>query len=151
MQMERPKPEGILADEGPLDQRQGWRLVGHARGPARERDVEGVQQADRAEHVPFVGGEVGQGARDREGGEVVVDVGRLRGAAGAAQLQEPYDGQIQVEPQAVRAAGDHAADGFADQGLAVAGEASGEVVVAVLGRGVPFTDRSIHRDVRYLR
>ena len=89
--------------------------------------------------MPFVGSEVGQDVGDacREG---VVEVGRLWGAAGASQLQEPGDRQIDVQREAVTPCADHASDGFADQGLAVAGEAAGEVVVAVLGGEVTDQD-----------
>lgn len=132
VKVEGPQAEGDLADEGPLGQPLGGAFLGEAGGPGGEGDVEGVQQAHRAKDVPFVGGEVGQGAGD-QGGEVVVEVGRLRGAAAAAQLEEPGDGQIEVQGQAVRAGGDDLPDVLADQGLAVAGEAPGEVVVAVLG------------------
>ncbi|MET7852273.1 hypothetical protein [Streptomyces avermitilis] len=84
------------------------------------------------ERRTFVGGEVGQGAGDQSG-EVVVEVAGLRGAAAAAQPEEPGDGQIEVEGQAVRAGGDDLPDVLADEGLAVAGETPGEVVAAVLG------------------
>lgn len=40
----------------------------------------------------------------------------------------------------MRAGGDDLPDALADEGLAVAGEASGEVVVAVFGGEVAFTD-----------
>ncbi|MFE9610985.1 hypothetical protein [Streptomyces sp. NPDC006012] len=81
--------------------------------------------------MPFVGGEVGQDAGD-ESGKGVVEVGGRGCAAGAADLQEAGDGQVQVQRQAVRAFGDDRTDLWADQRPAVLGEAAGEVGVAVL-------------------
>ncbi|MFF2430910.1 hypothetical protein [Streptomyces mirabilis] len=46
----------------------------------------------------------------------------------------------------MRAAGDHAADWFADQGLAALGETAGEVVVAVLGGEVTDQVSRLRRD-----
>ncbi|WP_406430393.1 hypothetical protein OHB00_01415 [Streptomyces sp. NBC_00631] len=139
VQVEGPQAEGVFADEGALGQPQGGSFVGEVGGAGGEGDIEGVQQADRAQDVAFVGGEVGQGAGD-QGGEVVVEVAGLRAAAGAAQFQEAGDGQIEIEGQAVRAGGDDLPNGLADQRLSVAGEAAGEVAVAVLGGEVPFTE-----------
>ncbi|GHA70024.1 MULTISPECIES: hypothetical protein [Streptomyces] len=81
--------------------------------------------------MAFVGGEVGQGAGD-QGTEVVIEVGRDR-LAGAADLQEAEHRQVEVEGQAVGAVGDDLADLAAGERLAVVGEPTGEVVVAVLG------------------
>jgi hypothetical protein len=88
--------------------------------------------------VPPGRGEVGEGAGD-QGGEVVVEVGRGGVAAGAA-IEEPHHRQVEVERQAVGAAGDDLADLLADKRFAVAGEPAGEVVVTVLGGEVAFTD-----------
>lgn len=88
------RTEGVLADEGALGQPQGGAFVGEPDGAGGEGDVEGVQQAHRAQDVAFVGGEVGQGAGD-QGGEVVVEVAGLRGVAAAAQFEEPGDGQVE--------------------------------------------------------
>ena len=85
--MEGPQAERVLADEGPLGQPHRRSLLRQARGSGRQGEIESVKKADRAQDVPLVGGEVGQGAGD-EGREVVVEVGRLRGAAGAPDLQE---------------------------------------------------------------
>ncbi|MFI0169602.1 hypothetical protein [Streptomyces sp. NPDC017095] len=81
--------------------------------------------------MSFVGGEVGQGT-GQQGREGVVGVGGL-GFAGAADVQEAGDGQVQVEGQAVGAGGDHGPDGGFAEGPAVLGETAGEVVVAVFG------------------
>ncbi|GHB78163.1 hypothetical protein GCM10010377_80460 [Streptomyces viridiviolaceus] len=122
-------PSGTAAGSRTAPQSSG--LVGQARGRGGEGEVECVQQADGAQDVPFVRGEVGQGAGD-QGGEVVVEVGGGRLPAGAADLEEPHHRQVQVERQAVRPARDDLPDLAADEGLAVAGEPAGEVVVAVL-------------------
>ncbi|MEV6594913.1 hypothetical protein [Streptomyces acidicola] len=87
VEVERPQPEGGVVDEGPFGEPQGGAFVGESGGAGGEGNVEGVQQGDGAQDVAFVGGEVGQGAGD-QGGEVVVEVVGLRGAAGAAQFQE---------------------------------------------------------------
>lgn len=147
VQVERPQAEGVFANEGPLGQPHGGSFVGEAGGSDGKRHVEGVQQADRAQDVPFVRGEVGQGAGD-QGGEIVVEVDRLRRAVAAAQLQKPGDGQIEVQGKTVRAGGDDLPDGLADEGLAVADEAAGEVVVAVLGGGVADQHLSFHAGAR---
>ncbi|MFD3760889.1 hypothetical protein [Streptomyces sp. NPDC058622] len=139
MQVVRPEPEGVLADEGPLDQPHRRGLVLESGGRGGQGQVEGVEHGDRAQHVALVGGEVGQGAGD-QGGEVVVEVGRDRGVAGAAEFEEAHDGEVKVEGQAVGAVGDGLADVGADEGLAVAGEAAGEVVVAVFGGEVTDED-----------
>ncbi|MFE9853640.1 hypothetical protein ACFYPN_33330 [Streptomyces sp. NPDC005576] len=101
--------------------------------------VEGVEQGDGAQDVPLVGGEVGEGAGD-QGGEVVVEVGGVRGSAGAADFEEPHHRQIEVERKPVGAFGDGVADLGADERLSVAGQAAGEVVVAVLGGEVTDED-----------
>ncbi len=86
MQVVRPQPEGLFADERPLDQPLGRGLVRQAGGGGGEGEVEGVQQADGAQDVPLVVGEVGEGAGD-QGAEVVVEVGGDR-LAGTADLSD---------------------------------------------------------------
>ncbi|MER7108862.1 hypothetical protein [Streptomyces sp. NPDC000229] len=133
MQVVRPQAEDVFADEGPFDQPQGRCFVRQSGGRGGQVQVEGVQQGHGAQDVPLVEGEVGQGAGDQRG-EVVVKVGRLRRSAGAADLQEAHDRQIEVERQAVGAVGDAPSDLLVDERFAVAGESAGEVVVTVLGR-----------------
>ncbi|MEU9028919.1 hypothetical protein AB0D46_15580 [Streptomyces sp. NPDC048383] len=70
----------------------------------------------------------------------MVEVGRQWCVAGAADFEEAHDSRVEVEGQAVGVVGDHLADVGADEGPAVAGEASGEVVVAVLGGEVADED-----------
>lgn len=96
VEVEGPQAQRVLANEGALGQPHGWAFVGETGGPGGEGDVEGVQQAHRAQDVVLVGREVGQGAGDQSG-EVVVEVAGLRSAAAAAELQEPGDGQIEME------------------------------------------------------
>ncbi|MFE0737473.1 hypothetical protein [Streptomyces sp. NPDC058855] len=136
MEVVRPQAEGVLADEGPLDQAAGGGLVGEAGGLGGQLEVEGVQQRDRAQQVALVAGEVGQRAGD-QGTEVVLEIGRGRGVAGAVQFD---DGEVEVERQPVGAGGDHVPDGGGDERGTVGFEAAGEVVVAVLGGEVADQD-----------
>ncbi|GDY79570.1 hypothetical protein SAV31267_090550 [Streptomyces avermitilis] len=68
----------------------------------------------------------------------------LRGTAGAAGLRISRDRQVQVERQAVRTAGYDGADVACDEGLPVAGQATGEVVVRVLFGEVTDQDLPSH-------
>ncbi|WP_351231321.1 hypothetical protein [Streptomyces sp. NPDC002133] len=77
MEVVRPQAERVLADEGALDQPHRGCLVARARGQGRQSQIEAVGQRDRAQDVPFVGGEVAERAGD-QGGEVVVEVGRAQ-------------------------------------------------------------------------
>ncbi|MFD8413695.1 hypothetical protein ACFV2Q_18295 [Streptomyces sp. NPDC059650] len=139
VQVVGPQGVRVLVDQGPVDQAPGGCLLGEAGGAGGQVEVEGVQQGDAAQQVAFFGGEVGEGAGE-EGGEGAVEVGRGGGAAGAADLQEAGDREVQVQGQAVGAGGDRRADVGADEGLAVLDKAAGEVVLAVLGGEVLFTD-----------
>ncbi|MBP8534071.1 hypothetical protein [Streptomyces sp. MK37H] len=132
VQVVGPDRVRILGDHRPFDEPACRGLVGQACRLGGQVQVEGVQEAGAAQDMALVGGEVGQGAGD-EGGEGVVEVVGGGSAAGAADLEEACDGQVQVERQAVRALGDDRADVGADQRLAVLGEAACEVGVAVLG------------------
>ncbi|MGO4418859.1 hypothetical protein AB4Z54_08885 [Streptomyces sp. MCAF7] len=70
--------------------------------------------------------------------DVVLAFGlQARHAPCAADLQEPHHRPVEVEGQAGRAAGDDLTHGRVDEGLAVAGDAAGGVVVAVLGEKSP--------------
>ncbi|MGE7391725.1 hypothetical protein ACQKM2_40255 [Streptomyces sp. NPDC004126] len=99
MEVVGPQREGVVADEGPLDQASGCGEVGQAGGGGGQGEVEGVQQADGAQEVAFVGGEVGQGVGE-QGREVGAEVRGRGGAAGAAEVEEAQDGEVEVEGQA---------------------------------------------------
>jgi hypothetical protein len=88
--------------------------------------------------VPLVGGQVADGAGDQ--GWEFAEVVRLWGPAAAPDLQEPHDGQVEVEGQAVGPVGDGAAHLGADQRLPALGQAAGEMGIAVLGGEVADQD-----------
>ncbi|WP_406016793.1 hypothetical protein OG520_44245 (plasmid) [Streptomyces sp. NBC_00984] len=132
VQVEGPQSVRVLVDQGPLDQAPGRRLLGKARSTRGQVEVEGVQQRNAAQQVTFLWGEVGEGPGE-ERGEAAVEVGGGGGVAGAPDLQEAGDGEVEVEGQAVGAGGDRGPDVGADEGLAVLDQAAGEVGLAVLG------------------
>lgn len=129
----------VGADERALDEAQRRRFVRHPGGPGGEGHVEVVQQGHRAQHMALVRREVAEGAAD-QGREVDVEVGGAGLAPGAPDRQEPLDGEVEVEREAVRACGDDRADLGCDDGGAVAHEPAGQVVVAVLGGEVADED-----------
>ncbi|MGW4304064.1 hypothetical protein ACWEHT_30415 [Streptomyces sp. NPDC004646] len=96
VQVIRPQAGGDAANEGPLKQTQNWGVAAGSGACSGQGCVEGVEEAGRAQDVTFVGGEVGESAGD-QGGEVDVEVGRLRGAAGAADLEKAHGGQVQLQ------------------------------------------------------
>ncbi|MFF2778915.1 hypothetical protein ACFVU3_28965 [Streptomyces sp. NPDC058052] len=116
MEVVRPQAEWALADEGGSIRRRaaGGGLVGEAGG-----------LGDGPQQVAFGGCEAGERAGD-QGTEVVLEVGRMRGVAGLAELEKPHDGEAEVERQSVGADGDHVTDRSGDERGTVGLEAAGQ-------------------------